>query len=966
MAHRLGIAGLGTALVVALSTVGYAQQNFAELRGRAVDAQGAVLPGVAIVARNQATGVFRETITGSDGSYFMSALTPGIYEVTAELPSFVKYQGRDVQLQVGRTATLNIMLQIGLTESVVVTGETPLVDLSSKEIGGHVNAAELVDTLSFNRNFTSYLGLLPGVVASISTASFGADSINVNGQSVRNVNYMLDGANNNDTFNGGNGGAQARVPVESVQEFQLLTSQFDAEYGSTSGGVVNAVSKQGTNAFRGSAFTFFQNQDMTKADFLARQNNLQKPESKQVQFGGTLGGPIVKDKAHFFYSLERITHDRGVTVFVPSKAEINRTDFVETRVWNHLARFDHQMNPSNTWGARLLWETSPQGNQLATNWGPGRAEKETDIDWTFVVNMNSVLGNTKVNTLRLSVVKEDVFFGNPQYLDAGNQISLKPTLVYLSYEDQQSARATSRLDTAYGIDDTFSWFVPNRGGDHDVKFGFQAAFSEVRRFTASNQNATFTFAHDRTFNPADPSTYPERFSIRVPGAQDFLSKATFFSGFAQDKWKVNNRLALSLGLRYDLEVMPIPETLNPRFSSRGDYPVDSNNLAPRLGFTWAVDESQRSVVRGGFGLFYQKTPFTFTDAITSQGVFADSFTATFPATGVDPGPSRGQFPTDPFLATYPNVNTALVNATFPAGTRAKNVGAVFFDSPDRKLPYARQYSIGYERQFGASMSASVDYIRSEQRDLHMRKNLNPGLRVNTNRTGRIEQPDANFVTDVWEIGNYGHIDYDALQVEVTKRHSRGFSLRGSYTLSKGRGNNDVANNEIIITQVGDNLNLDAGEGPTSIDRPHLFSANGTWQVPKTRGLQVGGVAQYRSGSPITLTNSNFDLNRNGRTDDEFLPAGSYSGTGANAMTVNNKGGRRGGRGPDYAMFNVRAGYNIRVRDGQQLQFFVDFFNVTDRTNFADPSGDQRSATFLRPTEIVEAPRTWQLNFRYAF
>ncbi|MEW6320598.1 MAG: carboxypeptidase regulatory-like domain-containing protein [Acidobacteriota bacterium] len=943
-----------------------AQQNFSELRGRVTDAQGAALPGVAIVARHQESGLFRETVSGSDGAFFMTAMNPGPYTVSAELSGFQPSQ-RTVALLVGRTATLDIQMQIGtFQEAVTVTGEAPLVDLSSKEIGGHVNAQELADTLSFNRNFTSYLGLLPGVVASISTASFGADSINVNGQTVRNVNYMLDGANNNDTFNGGNGGAQARVPVESVQEFQLLTSQFDAEYGSTSGGVVNAVSKQGTNRFRGSAFTFFQNDAMTTRDFFARQNDLEKPETRQLQWGGTLGGPIVRDKAHFFYSGERIAFDQGVTVNIPARPEFNRTDFEETRVWNHLVRFDHQLTSNHTWGGRLLWETSPQANQLDTDWTASRAEKETDTDWTFVANLNSVLSSTTVNTLRVSVVREDVFFGNPQYFEAGSQVSLPPLLDYLSFQDQQSTRATSRLDTAYGLDDTFSWFIPNRRGDHDVKAGFQYLYSNVRRFVASNTNGTFIFSHDLAFDLADPRTYPERLSIRVPGAQDFLSKAHFFSAFIQDKWKITERLGLSLGLRYDLEVMPIDERDNPRFSDRSAYPVDRNNVAPRVGVTWAADAERRSVVRGGFGLFFQRTPFTFTDAVTSSGVFTDSFTVLFPATGVDAGPSRGVLPTDPFLVGGPTVNRTLLNALFPRGTLQRNAGDVFFDSPDRKLPYARQYSIGYERQIGTNMSASVDYIRSEQRDLHMRRNLNAPVRATTSRTGRLVRPNPDFVQNVWEIGNYGYIDYDALQFEFNRRYSRGFALRGSYTLSKGRGNNEVANNEIIITQVEDALNLDRNVGPTSIDRRHVMSANATWLVPRTGGLQLSGVVQYRSGTPITLINSSFDLNRNGRFEDEFLPAGTYRGTGPNALTVENTGGRRGARGPDYAMANVRAGYNIPLQSNRRVQVFLDVFNLTNRTNFNNPSGDQRSSTFLVPTSINEAPRTVQLNFRIEF
>jgi hypothetical protein len=248
----------------------------------------------------------------------------------------------------------------------------------------------------------------------------------------------------------------------------------------------------------------------------------------------------------------------------------------------------------------------------------------------------------------------------------------------------------------------------------------------------------------------------------------------------------------------------------------------------------------------------------------------------------------------------------------------------------------------------------------------MRRNLNAPLRASTSRTGRLDRPDPNFVQNVWEIGNYGFINYDALQLEMRRRHSNGFSVRASYTYSKGRGNNEVANNEIIFTQVQDSLNLENNEGPTSIDRPHLFSTNATWQVPKTQGLQVSGVVQYRSGNPITLTNSSFDLNRNGRFEDEYLPAGTYSGAGPNGITVENDGGRRGARSPDYAIVNLRAGYSLPVRDGQQLQFFLDVFNLTNRVNFNSPSGDQRASTFLIPTSIVEAPRTLQLNFRYAF
>ena len=244
-----------------------------------------------------------------------------------------------------RTAQVEVKLEVGgVAETVTVTGESPLVDTTSNEIGGRISAQEFVDTPSFNRNFAGYLGMLPGVVASISATTFGADSISVAGQNVRNVNYTMDGSNNNDTFNGGNGGAQARVPVEAVQEFQLLTSQFDAEFGLASGGVVNSVSKSGTNQYHGSAFFFHQDQNLAAVDYFAKKAGLEESDSKQQQWGGTLGGPIVRDKAHYFFSLERIALDSAVTTNIPSRPDLARTDFEISRVWNTFLRADHQLN----------------------------------------------------------------------------------------------------------------------------------------------------------------------------------------------------------------------------------------------------------------------------------------------------------------------------------------------------------------------------------------------------------------------------------------------------------------------------------------------------------------------------------------------------------------------------------------------------------------------------------------------
>ncbi len=862
-----------------------AAQSYSELRGRIVDAQGAVMPGVAVVVRNQGSGQFREIISGADGSYLVTALLPGVYEISAELSGFKRFNRRDVRLAVGQVTTIPIQLEVGtLEETITVTGESPLVDMTSKTVGGNLENQELLDTPIANRNTMGYMQLLPGIVAAELT-SCGADSVSINGQPYTNTNFALDGGFNNDMWNGGSGGAQVRTPIESVAEFQVQTSQYDAEFGWATGGVMNAISKQGTNRFRGSAFGFFQEAAITKPEFFTEQFGLAKPDNNQRQWGATLGGPIVANKAHFFVSLERVTQDRPVTINIASRPEFNKNVVWKDRVWNYLARFDHQMNANHTWTVRWAQELSPQLDQLTTaTRTEAMRERENDNDRTLSASMNSVLGGTKVNTVRAHWVRENVFFGHPGIFETGNQAVLPPTLDYLTFFDRQSARASTRTDDTFGFDDTFAWFMPNKAGDHDVKFGLQYVYAPLRFLDQGNMNGTFIFNTDQPFNSRDPRTYPEWLQIRVPGALDFLIKGHFVGVFTQDKWKVNPRTTLNLGVRYDVEIIPINERNNPRFGSAGDYPVDKNNVSPRVGINYALDDEGRSVIRGGFGLFYQKTPFGPLGNFISNGVFAASFTVLFPEAGVDPGPARGQFPTDPFLAAGPTVNRALLGQRFPLGSVARNTGDVYLDNPDRRNAFSRQYTIGFERQLQADMAVTVDYVRAENRDQIMRRNLNPPTRVSTARTAQVVRPNADFVQNAWEPINIGAYDYDALQLQLNKQFRQGYSYRVSYTRARTHGNtgNDVS--EIIPTQVGNDLHLELNEGPTDDDRPHLLSISGTIDVPHMRGLSVSPLLRYMSGTPFTLTTSSFDQNRNGRLDDEFLPPGTYSGTGQNGIT----------------------------------------------------------------------------------
>ncbi len=229
-----------------------------------VDQQAGALPGVTLVVTHQDSGIFRQVASNQDGSYFVTGIVPGVYRVVAELAGFKKYDRPNVLLEVGKTVTLDVALEVGnLEESITVTGAAPLVDLTSKQVGGNVSERELTELPNATRNWLGFVGLLPGIQVQTTVISFGGDTTNVNGQSSRNNNFPIDGGGNNDDYYGQTYGAQTRTPLEAVQEFRVLTNQFDAEFGRTTGAVVNAVTKQGTNSFRGSAFGYFTDSSIT-------------------------------------------------------------------------------------------------------------------------------------------------------------------------------------------------------------------------------------------------------------------------------------------------------------------------------------------------------------------------------------------------------------------------------------------------------------------------------------------------------------------------------------------------------------------------------------------------------------------------------------------------------------------------------------------------------------------------------
>jgi Carboxypeptidase regulatory-like domain len=965
-------------LLVVSAWPALAQQGQSSLQGKVSDSSGLALPGVTITVIHEGSGVFRNLVSNADGSYFATGLVPGPYRIEAELAGFRKYQRQGLLLQIGTTASIDITLDIGTVEqNILVTGESPLVDVKSTQVATNIDQQELAALPILNRNWLAAVSLAPGIQLQSSTASFACESLIVGGGSNRSGNFSVDGGGNNDDYLGSSCGSQTRTALEAVQEFQVLTNQYDAEFGRTAGAVINAITKQGTNAIHGSLFGSYTGDRVTARDFFVAQRSLAKPDTAQTDWGGTVGGPIVRDKAHFFYSLDRLIYAEGRSNTFDARPELDYSNTQRMKLWNHMVRVDHQINSTNTWSARYLVEVSPTYDRVAGRRTQVARDQEFDVDRTAVATWNSVFGNTRFNTLRAGYTWEKNGFTAKEVQDGVPMTELPPSLTMLTFLDGFANGAQFRINASQEVSDSFSWFVPQlMGGSHDIKFGGQYIYSTIELPDQTDMNGRFGFSTDLAFNPNNPRSYPERLFIRVPSASASFLPTHVGVLFAQDKWSLGD-VTINLGLRYDVEATPIENSFNPSFAA-GSYPIDKNNLSPRIGLAWRPGGSSTSLMRGGWGIFYDKITLITTTPFLNQGVFSDSFVAAFPTDRADAGPSSGARPTDPMLVNGPIVNRAAIDALFPPGSLGRNTGVVYLDSPDRQVPRTQQLTLGYERQIGRFMSGSVDYAHSWNQDQLMTYNVNPGTRINTTRTGRIDYTDLEniagqlgispFGNAVYKRVNDGSSQFDGINFSLEKRYSSNWAARVSYAMGYARGNAEANQTYINQFQVGADPLLHLNDGPLDNDRGQNLAISGRVEVPRTGGLNISGVYRFMTGTPITIHDTTFDLDRNGILFDP-APAGDYCGTGTNAFCTNNAGGRNGARGPSFQQLDMRFGYRFRRASTQTLDVNFELYNLMNTANFDNPTGDIRSTDFLRLTALRGGngqPRAAQFSFRFGF
>jgi len=468
----------------------------------------------------------------------------------------------------------------------------------------------------------------------------------------------------------------------------------------------------------------------------------------------------------------------------------------------------------------------------------------------------------------------------------------------------------------------------------------------------------------------------------VPSQSNIYMPTSVMVLFGQDQWRRGN-VTLNLGVRYDLEVTPINNPDNPLFKGDEKYAVDKNNVAPRLGFTWNPKGNGRTVIRGGYGLFYDKITLQTTTPFVSTGTYSSSFTANFPASAADPGPSNGRLPTDPMLVNGPVVNFAAINALYPPGSVGRNTSTVNLDNPDRMVPATKQITAGFERQLATLMALTVDYVKSWNVNQLINFDMNPALRVDTSRTGRLVYTDiynlagqlgiSPYVNPVITRVNDGSSTFDGVNVSLEKRFSSHWQSRVSYAIGNARGNSEANQTADNNYQILGDPSYYRNFGPLDADRRHNLVISGRVELPHTGGLTMSGVYRYLSGRSMSLYNSGVDADRNGRLFD-LIPAGHYCGVGANAFCADFDGRRNGAKGPSYTQTDLRFAYKVRAIKQNTLDLNFELFNIANVANFDNPGTvaygtDQRLSDFMVLTALRGGngqPRAAQFSARFGW
>lgn len=1002
-------------LILAVASVaGQAGGSSSEIKGRIADPNGALVSGATVTVTDPLRGFSRTAVTDAQGEYRFLSLPPGTYQIRVEAKGFSAQVKNGVQVTVGQTADQDFSMQIGDATAVVeISGDPPLIETDSSQQSTTVGERFIRDLPIDRRDYLTFTLLAPGVVDSnaladntdFRVAQTPQSGISFYGNNGRGNNITVDGSEANDQ----GGGVRSNLSQEAVQEFQINRSNYNAELGGASGGVINIVSKTGTNRFSGSAFAYFRHQSLDAGDPFAivlTGNSLSriKPDANRQQFGFTLGGPIAKDKLFFFGGYEGVRRRESSTVplltnlniFQPTAGQgailatlaasidptpvpcvtgvavpraqcaavltgvltvdqpvqdlfRNNSGVFPFNTDSHSASFrlDYLPSATNSFNLKYTFNDREEANQSTRALLAFSRSNNVDVldhningAWThfFTANMSNEL-RLQFNYSELFVTSNDP--NGPELNVAG-----------FGFFNRDIFLPSFNFDRRYEIVDNFSILSGNhrikfggsfllRDGFFDSKtfFGGRFGFGTLPGALVSPQLATTTINAIQSLDLGLPQSYQQGFGDGIVGA-----KLPYYSVYAQDTWKALSNLTLNYGLRYEVDTRREP--------LRTFY----GNLGPRVGFAWDPFSKGKTIVRGGYGMFYAQIPFVIDYVVQSlneiDGVrqipqVLTTLNAANPLAVNGPinifRTLRAQNVIGIPTTTRTITPADLVQFGIPVSqTGPRNPLTVLFRAdPTYRNPRAQQASFGIEHEFAEGFSVSAGYVWALTQYITRARDIN--LRNRPIGTRGIREWGANapdcagagivncfvnptlFQEIIYE--SAASANYNGLIIEFQKQFGRNFAIAGNYTLSEAFDQVTDYNSDF---RAFDQTFDDPEYSLSAFDQRHKFVIYSVittpWKNPFLRDFTITPIVRANSGRPFNLL-AGSDVNGD-RSSNGDRPLLRLNGLDQGAI------GRNVGKGPSFATFDMRVTRKLSFSENMSLDLTIEAFNLLNRLNFS--------------------------------
>ena len=1018
------------------SVTAYSQIITGTIQGTITDKTGAILPGVSVTVRNVDTNLSRNTLTNETGNYVVPLLPVGRYEVTAEYQGFTTQVKSGIDLQVEQKANINFLLEVGqMSERILVTESAPLVQADTASVGSVVDSQKIVELPLNGRLFSQLALLVPATTTlpagdSMGIPQRGGFSVAGNRQAANN--FLIDGIDNNDiSINI----ASVKPSVDQIQEFKIQSGTYSSEFGRGGGAQINVITKSGGNELHGTGYGFLRSEKLDARNFFDKPAS-PKPAFSRKQFGGTLGGPIRKDKTFFFGSYEGLRLKQGITrtAIVPLPAMRNgdfssmlpgtviRDPLTGTPFPNNVIPAN-RIDPSGKAMAALFPDPNLSGT--GSNFVSSPSDTNNWNLWSVRIDQklsdnNSLFGRINSDNLN-DLIAFDPF--NPTNLPGFGRINpitaenigivdthvFTPTLInelrlgygYLRENKAQQNRGNDATEKILGITGTsrdpnhfgypriditgfgtvgeptnepqdrrvhtYHYYdsVVAVQGNHTWKLGV-----DVRRMLNNfNFNSTvrgqFQFTGRYSgYGLADALLgYPQVVSLNRGNTQRYF-RATSYNWFVQHDWKYSRRIALNMGLRYEINTPPIEKdnivsNFNPKTSQiefpgkdipRGIFNTDKNNFGPRLGLAYNLSDDGKTIIRAGYGIYYNQQTWSAVLTGSAQSI---------------PFVLSNTWNAD---ATRPNIT---LRDPFPSGAIGRP--SLFSQDHDFRSAYMQQYSFGIQRELPYNMVAEVSYLGNKATKLDVARPINQP-RPGTGANGRPFPAYANLS----QTRSSADSNYNAMILRAEKRFSNGLTFLASETWSKTIG--DAGSPDM--------LNESLGRGLLDIHNRHRLTANFVYQIPFLNkgddiaskligGWQVSGVFTLRSGQAVTprLTQ---DRSQTFLLADRPNIIGDWKAANPDPTQWWNKAafalppalsfGNAGTGvlvGPGLKQLDLSLGKNFRLNEARRFEFRAEFFNFTNHPNFYRPETAFDNANFGVVSQALES-RQIQFGLKFVY